>query len=57
MFNLDRHDRRHPHFVQMVRGVVLDHRGRPVCSETWPGKTFDAKAMMPIIDRRVFKSV
>ena len=57
MFNLDHHDRRRHDFLQVILGVVLDQRGRPACSEIWPGKTLDAKATMPIIDRRVFKSV
>ena len=36
---------------QMIVGAVLDHDGRPMCCELWPGNTSDAKALIPIVDR------
>jgi transposase len=36
---------------QMVVGVVLDGRGRPICCELWPGNTTDVKTLVPIVDR------
>ena len=36
---------------QMVVGVVLDGRGRPICCELWPGNTTDVKTLIPIVDR------
>ena len=40
-----------PDLKQMVVGVVLDHEGRPICSELWPGNTTDVKSLVPIVDR------
>jgi hypothetical protein len=40
-----------PDRKQMVVGAVLDHEGRPICCELWPGNTSDAKALIPIVDR------
>jgi transposase len=36
---------------QMVVGAVLDHTGRPICCELWPGNTADVKTLIPIVDR------
>lgn len=36
---------------QMVVGVVLDGRGRPICCELWPGNTTDVKTLVPVVDR------
>lgn len=36
---------------QMVVGVVLDGRGRPICCELWPGNTTDVKTLIPLVDR------
>ena len=36
---------------QMVVGAVLDHTGRPICCELWPGNTTDVKTLIPIVDR------
>jgi hypothetical protein len=36
---------------QMLVGAVLDHQGRPICSELWPGNTTDVKTLVPVIDR------
>ena len=36
---------------QMVVGVVLDGRGRPICCELWPGNTTDVTTLIPVIDR------
>jgi transposase len=40
-----------PDLNQMVVGVVIDDRGRPICCEMWPGNTADVKSLIPIIDR------
>ncbi|MGD9971493.1 MAG: IS1634 family transposase [Desulfatirhabdiaceae bacterium] len=40
-----------PDLKQMVVGVVLDDRGRPVFSEMWPGNTTDVKTLVPIVTR------
>lgn len=40
-----------PDLFQMVVGVVLDDKGRPICCEMWPGNTADVTALMPQIDR------
>lgn len=36
---------------QMVVGVVLDDKGRPICCELWPGNAADVKSLLPIVDR------
>jgi len=40
-----------PDCKQMVVGAVLDHTGRPICCELWPGNTTDVKTLIPIVDR------
>lgn len=40
-----------PDLKQMVIGVVIDGRGRPICCEMWPGNTADIKTLIPIADR------
>lgn len=40
-----------PDRKQMIVGVVIDHLGRAICCEMWPGNTSDAKALVPIVDR------
>ena len=40
-----------PHLNQMIIGVLVDERGRPVCSEMWPGNTADVTTLIPVIDR------
>jgi transposase len=40
-----------PDLYQMVVGVVLDGRGRPLCCELWPGNTADVKTLVPVIER------
>lgn len=40
-----------PDLKQMVVGVVLDNKGRPVCCELWPGNTTDVKSLLPVVDR------
>ena len=40
-----------PDLKQMVVGVVLDEKGRPICSELWPGNTADVKTLIPVVDR------
>jgi len=36
---------------QMIVGAVLDNRGRPICSELWPGNTTDVTTLVPVVDR------
>ena len=31
--------------------VVIDGRGRPICSELWPGNTTDVTTLLPVIER------
>lgn len=40
-----------PDLKQMVVGIILDHEGRPLCCELWPGNTADVKTLTPVIDR------
>ncbi|MBI3453983.1 MAG: transposase [Rhodospirillales bacterium] len=40
-----------PSLHQMVVGVVLDGKGRPICSETWPGAAMTAESLPPVIER------
>jgi Transposase DDE domain len=40
-----------PDLRQVIVGVVLDEAGRPICSESWPGNTADAKALLPVARR------
>jgi hypothetical protein len=42
---------RRPELKQLILAVVVDQRGRPICSETWPGNTADVKALLPIVAR------
>lgn len=40
-----------PGLMQTIAGVAIDADGRPACSETWPGNTAGAGALVPVIDR------
>jgi len=40
-----------PDLSQMVVGVVLDEKGRPLCCEMWPGNTTDVKTLVPVVKR------
>ena len=40
-----------PDEKQMVVGAVLDHDGRPICCEMWPGNTADVTTLLPVVDR------
>jgi Transposase DDE domain len=40
-----------PDLRQVVVGVILDAKGRPICSETWPGNATDVKALLPVVTR------
>lgn len=40
-----------PDLNQMVVGVVLDEKGRPLCCEMWPGNTADVKTLVPVVER------
>jgi len=46
------HSRDHrPDLRQMVVGVVIDSKGKPVCCEMWPGNSADVKSLIPVTDR------
>jgi len=40
-----------PDLNQMVIGVMIDSKGKPVCCEMWPGNTADVKSLIPVTDR------
>lgn len=40
-----------PDCKQMVVGVVLDHEGRPLCCELWPGNVADVTTLVPVVNR------
>lgn len=40
-----------PDCKQIVVGVVMDHRGTPICCEIWPGNVTDVTTLVPVIDR------
>jgi hypothetical protein len=40
-----------PDLNQMVVGIVLDEKGRPLCCEMWPGNTTDVKTLVPVVER------
>ena len=40
-----------PDLKQMILGLVVDSKGRPICTEMWPGNTADVKVLLPVIDR------
>jgi hypothetical protein len=40
-----------PHLNQMIVVIIVDHNGRPVCSQMWPGNTADVSMLIPLIDR------
>jgi len=40
-----------PDTNQMVVGVVIDSKGKPICCEMWPGNTTDVEMLIPVIDR------
>jgi hypothetical protein len=42
---------RRPELKQLILAIVVDQRGRPICSETWPGNTADVNVLLPIVRR------
>ena len=40
-----------PDLKQMIVGVVLDHKGTPLCCEVWPGNTADVLTLIPVVTR------
>jgi len=36
---------------QMIVGVILDGRGRPICCEMWPGNITDVTTLLPVVQR------
>src|ERR1700751_2888978 len=40
-----------PDLKQVILAVVIDARGRPICSELWPGNTTDVTTLLPIVER------
>jgi hypothetical protein len=41
---------RRPDENQMVLGMVLDDRGRPIACPAWPGNTTDASTLLPVAE-------
>ena len=39
-----------PH-SQVVLGIVLDERDRPIASFLWPGNTADVTLLLPVVQR------
>ena len=35
----------------MILGLVVDGKGRPICTEMWPGNTADVTVLLPVVDR------
>lgn len=40
-----------PQLHQVVLGIVLDERDRPIASFLWPGNTADVTTLLPVIER------
>ena len=40
-----------PDLMRLVRCVVIDAEGRPVCTEIMPGNTADVRVLLPVVDR------
>lgn len=40
-----------PDLNQMIVGAVIDHNGKPICCEMWPGNTTDVQSLIPVTDR------
>lgn len=40
-----------PQLKQVVLGIVLDERDRPIASFLWPGNTADVTALLPVVER------
>ena len=40
-----------PQLHQVVLGIVLDERDRPIASFLWPGNTADVSTLLPVIER------
>ena len=40
-----------PDLKQMILALIVDGKGRPICTEMWPGNTADVTTLLPVIDR------
>ena len=40
-----------PHLRQVVLGIVLDEKDRPIASFLWPGNTADVTTLVPVVER------
>ena len=40
-----------PDLKQMIVGIAMDAKGKPLCCEMWPGNTADAKTLLPVVER------
>ena len=40
-----------PDLRQIVVGIALDIKGRPLCCEMWPGNTADVNTLLPVVKR------
>ena len=39
-----------PDLKQMIVGVVIDDKARPICCEMWPGNTTDVQTLIPVVN-------
>ena len=40
-----------PDLNQMILALIVDGKGRPICTEMWPGNTADVTTLLPVVDR------
>jgi transposase len=40
-----------PDLAQMILALIVDGKGRPICTEMWPGNTADVTTLLPVVDR------
>ena len=40
-----------PDLKQMILALIVDGKGRPICTEMWPGNTADVTTLLPVVDR------
>ncbi len=40
-----------PDLAQMILALIVDGKGRPICTEMWPGITADVTTLLPVVDR------
>ena len=40
-----------PDLAQMILALIVDGKGRPICTEMWAGNTADVTTLLPVVDR------